>query len=79
MQRPRDGRIYQGVSGPRLGKHFPAARQQTLNNATVRHNNRRAAFSMWSMLRCYKQGTRSFDIQFCTEVCEDRFETEVKD
>jgi hypothetical protein len=27
---------------------------------------------MWSMLRCYKQGTRSVDSQFCTGVCKKR-------
>jgi hypothetical protein len=32
MQRPRDGRMYQG----RLGKHVPVGKQQNLNNATAR-------------------------------------------
>jgi hypothetical protein len=46
------------VSGQRLGKHVLVASQQILNNATVGPNNRKAVFSMWSVLRYYKQGTK---------------------
>jgi hypothetical protein len=49
------------VPEQRLSKHVPIARKQILNNATVDYNNGRAVFSMWSMPRCYKQGTRSVD------------------
>jgi hypothetical protein len=41
------------VSGQQLGKRVSAA---TDMNATMQE-----LFSMWSMLRCYKQGTRSVD------------------
>jgi hypothetical protein len=53
------------VSGQRLSKHVPAA---TDTNA----NNRRAVFSMWSVPRCYKHGSRLVYSQFCTGVCEER-------
>jgi hypothetical protein len=43
-----DGYI-RAVSGQRLGKHFPAA---TDTNATIK------LFSMWSVPRGYKHGTR---------------------
>jgi hypothetical protein len=46
------------VSGQWLGKHVPVARQQTINNETVGCNNTRAVFSVWSMMRCYKKGTK---------------------
>jgi hypothetical protein len=39
------------VSGQRLGKHVPAA---TGTNAT-----KKIMFSVWSMLRCSKQGAQS--------------------
>jgi hypothetical protein len=38
------------ISGQRLGKHFPVATDES--------NDRIAVFSIWSVLRCYKQGTR---------------------
>jgi hypothetical protein len=49
------------VSGQRLGKHVPVARQQILNNATVTRSNtsRKAVFSLCSLPRWYKQGTKS--------------------
>jgi hypothetical protein len=37
------------VSGQRYGKHVPAATDM---------RNNRTSFSVWSVLRCYKQGTR---------------------
>jgi hypothetical protein len=49
------------VAGQRLHKHVPFARQQILNNVIVGLNNGRTVFSMWSVPRCYKQGTRSVD------------------
>jgi hypothetical protein len=60
------------ISGKRLGKHIPVARQQSLNNATVKCNNRRAVVSMWSMPRCYKQGKRLDQVQFCMGRCEEK-------
>jgi hypothetical protein len=36
------------------------------------YSNGRPVFSMWSMPRCYKQETKSFDSQFCAGVCEER-------
>jgi hypothetical protein len=44
------GGYTRAVSGEQLGKH--------VHTATDRHNNRRAVFSMWSLLSCCKQGTR---------------------
>jgi hypothetical protein len=58
------------VSGQRLGKHIPVATQQILNAATVKCMNRKAVFSVWYMPRCYKQGARSDQVQFCTGGCE---------
>jgi hypothetical protein len=52
------GGYTRAVSGQRLGRHVPVARQKIRNNATVERNNGRAVFSMWSVPRCYKQGTR---------------------
>jgi hypothetical protein len=51
MQQPWDGHIYQDC--------FWATTQKTYSHSK-RHkcNNRRAVFSIWSMPRCYKQGTR---------------------
>jgi hypothetical protein len=37
----------------------PVAMRQSLNNARVGRSNRRTVFSMWSVQRCYKQGTDS--------------------
>jgi hypothetical protein len=54
------GEYTTAVSGLRLGKHSPVARQQILNNnAIAERNNRRTVFSMWSVPRCYKQGIMS--------------------
>jgi hypothetical protein len=50
----------------------PVARQQILTDVTVECNNRKAVFSMWSVPRCCKQGTKSVDREFCTEGCEER-------
>jgi hypothetical protein len=61
----------QSVSGQRHSKHVPIAMQQILNKATVGRNNRRAVFSMWSVLRCYRQGTKSADSKICMGVCEE--------
>jgi hypothetical protein len=46
------------ISEQRLGKHFPVATQQVLNNSQLDYNKGRAVFSTWSVPR-YKQGTRS--------------------
>jgi ribosomal protein S5 len=43
------GRYIRAVSGKGLDKHVPTARQE--------RNNKRAAFSMWSVPRGYKHGT----------------------
>jgi hypothetical protein len=51
MQRPRDGRIYQG-------RFWATARQKRSRGNRQERNNRRAVFSMWFVPRCYKQGTR---------------------
>jgi hypothetical protein len=45
------------VSGQRLGKHVPIARQKILNNTKVGIQQRTTVFLMWSVPRCYKQGT----------------------
>jgi hypothetical protein len=37
----------------------------------LRYNSGRSVFSVWSVLRCYKQGTRSVD-KFAMGVCEER-------
>jgi hypothetical protein len=55
------GGCTRAVSGQRLRKRIPVARQQILNNATVGNNNERTVFSMWSVPRCYKEGTKSVD------------------
>jgi hypothetical protein len=41
------------VSGQRLGKHIPIARQQILNNTTVGLQQWKCGVSKWSMLRSY--------------------------
>jgi hypothetical protein len=46
------------VSGQQLGKHFPVAKQQILNNSTIGSNTKIIVFSMWSVSSCYKQGTK---------------------
>jgi hypothetical protein len=55
------GGYTKAISGQRLGKHVPVARQQILNIATVGRNNESAVFSMLSVPRCYRQGTRPVD------------------
>jgi hypothetical protein len=52
--------------------YVPVARQQTLINATVGHKNRKTVFYMWSMPRCYRQGTRLVVTEFCMGGCEER-------
>jgi hypothetical protein len=47
-------------------------RQLILNNAAVGLQQWKRGVSMWSVLRCYKQGTKSGDSEFCIEVCEER-------
>jgi hypothetical protein len=47
------------VSKQRLSKHVPIPRQQILNNATVGLQQWKRGVSAWSVLRCYKQGTKS--------------------
>jgi hypothetical protein len=49
------GAYTRAVSGQRLGKHVPVAREQILNNATVGLHNGRAVFSMWSVPRGYRR------------------------
>jgi hypothetical protein len=49
------------VGTQRCGKH---------NSNESKGNNRRAVFYMWSVFRCYKQGTKS--VEFCTTGCEER-------
>jgi hypothetical protein len=41
------------VSGQRLGKHVPVARQQILNNATVGLQQWKRGVSTWSVPRSY--------------------------
>jgi hypothetical protein len=65
MQRPREGRIYQG-------RFSATARQTCSRGSESRRNDRRAVFSPWSVLRCYEQGTRLELSQFCTGVCEEK-------
>jgi hypothetical protein len=60
------------VPGQRLGKHVPVARQQIINNAIVERNNRRAVFSMWSVPRCYTQGTKLVGRQFVWKAVKRR-------
>jgi hypothetical protein len=63
------------VSGQRLDKQVPVARQQILTYAKVRklnYKSGRTVFSTWFVLRCYKEGTNSVDSQFCTGLCEER-------
>jgi hypothetical protein len=57
-------------SGQILDKHVPIARQHVLNNATVGLQQWKRGGSAWSVLRCYKQGTKS--VQFRTGGCEER-------
>jgi hypothetical protein len=57
MQQQQDG-YTRAVSGQRLCKHVLCRNES-------RHNNGRSVLSMWSMLRCYKQGTRLELSQFC--------------
>jgi hypothetical protein len=60
MQRPRDGSFMGNgsVTRSRRNRH--------------ERNYRRDVFSVWSVPRCYKQGTRLEASQFCTGVCEER-------
>jgi hypothetical protein len=62
------------ISGQQLGEHVPVARQWILNNATVGYYNGNRVISLWSVLRCYKQGTKLAEssVEFCTGGCEDR-------
>jgi hypothetical protein len=60
------------VATPRLGKHVPVARQQILSNVTVGLQQWKRGVSTWSVPRCYKQGTRSIQSQFCKGGCEER-------
>jgi hypothetical protein len=47
----------------RLSKHIhPATNPDTIEEL----------FYVWSVLRCYEQGTRLELSQFCTAVCEER-------
>jgi hypothetical protein len=65
------GGCTRAISGKMLSKHVPAA---TYMNATIEE-----LFSMRSLPRCYKQGTR-FEIgRFCTGVCEERTWAGVED
>jgi hypothetical protein len=50
-------RYTRAFSGYWLGKHVPFARQQILNNAAVGLQEGKRV-SAWSVLGCYKQGTR---------------------
>jgi hypothetical protein len=63
MQQPQDGRIYQAISGQRLGKDIPKA---TDMNTTVEE-----LCFLWFVLRCYKQRTRFELSQICMGVCEE--------
>jgi hypothetical protein len=47
------------VSGQRLGRHVPVARHQILNNTTAGLQQWKRDVSTWSVLRYYKQGTKS--------------------
>jgi hypothetical protein len=47
------------VSGQRLSKHVPVAKQQVVNNATAGLQQWKRSVSAWSVPRCYKQGTKS--------------------
>jgi hypothetical protein len=65
------------VPGQRLSKHVPIARQQILNNTTAVLQQWKGGVSGWSALRCYKQGTKPVDMQFCTGVRRWRKDKEV--
>jgi hypothetical protein len=63
------------VSGQRLNKQVPVARQQILTYAKVRqldYKSGRTVFSTWFVPRCYKEGTKAVDSQFCTGLREER-------
>jgi hypothetical protein len=62
------------VSGPRLSKHFPVAGQQILIMQQLEYNNGNGVFSMRSVSRCYKQGTKIIEslVEFCMEGCGER-------
>jgi hypothetical protein len=64
MQRPRD----EPVSGQRLCKHVPVARQQILNNATVGLQQWKRSFSTCSMTRSYLEDNWGDPV---TSVCEE--------
>jgi hypothetical protein len=57
------GRYTRAISGQRLCKHVPVARQQILNNAMVEQQQCKRSVSTWSVPRYYKQRTRSVDSQ----------------
>jgi hypothetical protein len=65
------GGYTRAISRQQLGKHVPMLGTRFLIMQWLDCNNGRAVFSMWSVLRCYKQGTRSVDGQFCMGVCEE--------
>jgi hypothetical protein len=48
------------------------ARQQVHNSARVGLQQWKQGDCMWSVLKCYKEGTKSVDSEFCMEVCEER-------
>jgi hypothetical protein len=48
-----------------LGRRFLIIQQLDYNSGDT-------VFSMWSVPRCYKQGTKLIERQFCTGGCEDR-------
>jgi hypothetical protein len=51
------GGYTKAVSRQLLGKDVPIAGQQSLNNAKLDYNNGNGVLSMWSVPRCYKQGS----------------------
>jgi hypothetical protein len=65
IQRPWNVPIYQG-------RFWATARQTRLRSDRHERSNKRGVFSMWSLPRYYKQGTRLELSQFCTGVCEER-------
>jgi hypothetical protein len=71
MQRLRDGQISQSRVWatarllPLLGSKFLIMKQ-------LDYSNRSCMFHMWSMSRCYKQGRRSLESQYCTAVSGER-------
>jgi hypothetical protein len=58
------GGYTRAVSGQWLGKHVPTARD---TNTTTEE-----LLSMWSVLKCYNQGTWFEFSHFCRTVCEER-------